>query len=484
MFRKLKQQFIMTNVGIITVLFVSLTIGAYFLLQINMNNHAEFFAIKMAEAINSGMFNDGWFDNQMPLPPGRERPNPFPQPPKAFHALNPNPVFPNPSHQEPQLFAMKKQFDLGGLLMSLRPRERERPGPNVFYVKANPEGAITNQSLKQPLNVTGLEALTKAILQAKSKNGTTNFQGSKVYFYKTPLRRESGTLLIFQDLSHETNIQTALVTSLIIIGLIYLILTLVGSLFMANRAIGPIQKAWQQQKDFLADASHELRTPLAVVQANLEVVLSNPGENVASQVDWLNNIQDELGQMTGLVSSLLFLARVDSQQKVLNFTEFDLGDLVTGVGEAFQPLAANQRITVSTPGNGALYCYGDAAHLRQVLEILLDNAIRHTPAGGRITLNLTQSDRKLVLTVSDTGTGISPEHLEKIFDRFYQVDASRSKGKAGLGLSIAKSIVENHRGTITVVSKPGSGTTFTIQLPLFKEQRTDGDHCHIKLTDA
>ncbi len=472
MFRKLKQQFIMTNVGIITVLFIALTMGAYFLLQINMNNHAEFFAIKMAEAINSGMFNDGSFGVQMPLPPGRQRPDPlFSQPPKVFR--------PPP---RPQPYEMKQRFDLWGLMTPLR--SRERPGPNVFYVKTNPGGAITNQSLKQPLNSIQLEALTRAVSQAKSKNGTIKFQGSSVYFYKTPLRRESGTLLIFQDLSHETNIQKVLVTSLIIIGVLYLILTLAGSLFMADRAIGPIQKAWQQQKDFLADASHELRTPLAVVQANLEVVLSNPGESVASQADWLNNIQDELGQMTGLVSSLLFLARVDSQQKVLNFTEFDLGDLVTGVGEAFQPLAASRRITLSTAGNGPLSCHGDAFHLRQVLEILLDNAIRHTPPGGRITLNLTQSDRKLVLTVSDTGAGIPPEHVAKIFDRFYQVDASRSKGKAGLGLAIAKSIVANHCGTITVVSKPGSGTTFTIQLPLLKEQRTNASHRQIDLTHA
>ena len=216
----------------------------------------------------------------------------------------------------------------------------------------------------------------------------------------------------------------------------------------------------------MADASHELRTPLAIIQTNLEVVLSDPEETVASQADWLNNIQEELRQMTFLVSSLLFLARADSKPNVLDSRDFALNQTVTRVSEAFKPAAAAKDIRIETTAMDKVICHGNESNIRQVMEILLDNAVRHTPSGGRVKLDLGKTEKKIHLTVSDTGEGIPPEHLDKIFDRFYQVDSSRSNGKAGLGLSIAKCIIENHGGTIRVASKPGQGTVFTILLPL------------------
>lgn len=275
--------------------------------------------------------------------------------------------------------------------------------------------------------------------------------------------------MVFVDLKQEKKIQQLMVVSLMMIGIVYLALAMAGSLYMAKRAIRPIQKAWQQQKDFLADASHELRTPLTVIRTNLEVVLNNPGETVASQMDWLANIQEELQQMTGLVSSLLFLARMDSQAYRMEKSRFSMNKIVNGVLEAFKPLADAKNIILSAAITGKITVYGDESNIRRVLEILLDNAIQYTPAGGKISLQLQQLDRKILLEVADTGEGIATEHLAKIFDRFYQVDPARSKGKAGLGLSIAKSIIENHDGTIRVISHPGSGTTFSIQLPLSKE---------------
>jgi signal transduction histidine kinase len=262
------------------------------------------------------------------------------------------------------------------------------------------------------------------------------------------------------------NHQHSWVGTLIIIAIGYLFLTTAGSLFMAKRAIAPIQNAWQQQKNFLADASHQLRTPLAIIQTNLEVVLSNPQETVASQMDWLNNVQEELQQMTGLVSSLLFLARLDSGQWTMEKTHFWLDKVVIHLSEVFRPAAAIKSINLDTSITGQVICYGDESNIRQVIEILLDNAIRHTPANGKISLNLQQSEKKILLTITDNGEGIAPEHLSKIFDRFYQVDDSPSKGKAGLGLSIAKSIINNHGGTLLVTSILGKGTTFTIELPL------------------
>jgi signal transduction histidine kinase len=426
MFRKLKLQFILTNLAIITVLFITLTAGVYIVLQINMINHARVFSKRMAEGINSGIFPE--------FPAGR----------------GDNRKFPGPGAFRPPAF----------------PRGKNRMGPPFFYIKTNSQRRIIFQSPGQPLTGTDLAVLAARVFKTGPNTGLINFHHSKYFYYKTALTKSPGTLVVFQDLKQEKSIQQLMVVSLLAIGIVYLILAMTGSLFMAKRAIQPIQRAWQQQKDFLADASHELRTPLTVIRTNLEVVMSNPGETVASQMDWLVNVQEEIQQMTGLVSSLLFLTRLDSESYRTERNNFSLDKVTASVFEAFKPLADAKNIHLSTIIAGTITVYGDESNLRRVMEILLDNALQYTPAGEKIIMRLQPQDKKILLEVADTGEGIDAEHLPKIFDRFYQVDPSRSKGKAGLGLAIAKSIIENHGGTIQVTSRPGSGTTFSVWLPL------------------
>ncbi len=473
MFHKLKLQFVLTNLAIITALFVSLTIGAYTLLQIKMISHAEFFSKRLASGINSGMLPEIPAWDEHPPAAGNHG---FPGLPRLEHFDFPQP--PRPEYfgpPKPPRFLVKppgpfEPFRLPGPF----PLARGDRGflPPVFFIKLNPAGKVIYQSpglAMLPNLVRDLAQATEKIVKNPKDTGTIDLLHFKYFYYQTALTTQAGRLIVFQDLRQDKNIQQSLVVALLIIGAIFLVLAMIGSLFMAKRAIAPIQKAWQQQKDFLADASHELRTPLAIIQTNLEVVLSNPEETVTAQMDWLNNIHEELQQMTTLVSSLLFLARVDADQCALEQTNFALDQLVSRMGEAFRPLAKAKHIRLEKEIAGPVTCYGDESHLRRVIENLLDNAIRHTPAGGKITLRLQQSAKKILLTVTDTGEGIPPEHLAKIFDRFYQVDASRSKGKSGLGLSIVKHIVEKHGGTIQVASAPGSGTTFAIQLPALKD---------------
>jgi len=432
MFRKLKLQFILTNLTIITFLFVTLTGGAYLVLHFRMMNHAEFFAKRMAEGINSGMFL--MFLKQELKPPS------------------------HPRTREDQSSSSSGLFK----------KPRFAP-PVVFFVKVAPNGEIFHNAGNIPVTLGKLKPLVRKILKSSKESGTIRLADSQCFYYQTPLTKESGTLIVFQGLKMEKVNQYSLITTLILLGGFYLILATFGSLFMAKRAIAPIQKSWQQQKDFLADASHELRTPLAVIQTNLEVIMGSPEETVASQMDWLTNIKEETEQMSALVSSLIFLARADAHQYVLNKRHLYLDKLISRVAEAFRPLADQSQVEIVLDLQENTLCDGDEASLRQMLENLLDNALRYTPAGGKIEIGLHQSEKKIRLTVADTGSGIGPEHLDKIFDRFYQADKSRSKGKAGLGLSIVKSIVENHHGTIRVQSKPGKGTTFTVQLPLVKE---------------
>ncbi|EGO62140.1 integral membrane sensor signal transduction histidine kinase [Acetonema longum DSM 6540] len=246
----------------------------------------------------------------------------------------------------------------------------------------------------------------------------------------------------------------------------FLVLSAMGSLLMANRAMIPIQHAWRRQQDFLAGASHELRTPLAVIQANLDIVRSNRGEAVSDQEHWLNNMQEESAHMAKIVDSLLFLARSGSRQQALNKQWFDLAQVLeAAVAEALQAMAEAGGVTLSIDAEAGIMLYGDAQRIQQLIGILADNAIRYTPWGGSIEIKAYRLLGLVVIEVTDSGEGISAEHLSRIFDGFYQTDPARAKGGAGLGLAMAKSIVDSHGGNIDASSKLGAGTTFIIRLP-------------------
>lgn len=252
---------------------------------------------------------------------------------------------------------------------------------------------------------------------------------------------------------------------LMVAGIVCLILLLFGSLFIANKAMVPIQQSWQQQKDFLADASYQFRTPLAIILTNLEIIRANSDEIALSQAHWLNTIYEETLGMTKLVESLLFLARVDSHQQLLTKDTFPLSQTITLVTELFRPIAALQEVSIDSQVEDDIFYYGDESKIRQLLSILFEHALRHTPTNGKITLTLEKSKQNIVLSVSDTGKGMATEYIEKFFERFYHADTSRTKSGTGLELPIAKWIAESHNGNIRVVSSPGNGMTFTVTLP-------------------
>jgi signal transduction histidine kinase len=426
-FQKLRLRLTLINVFIILVLFFVLIVGAYCYSQFEINRRGDFVARKIAADIQSGIISD--------LPSHKVRllvPPPPLEPPPGLPS-GPPPEFPR--------------------------------GPNFFFVKTSPSGFITFQSSSQPLSPSDLEVLTQKALQTSNQQGTLLFEETSYSYLKSPLANPPGTLVLFHDLSQATNILQTLLTALIVVGVACSLLSFGASFFMANRAMIPIQTAWQQQKNFLSDVSHELRTPLAVIQTNLDIVRGNSNETVSSQSKWLDNIQEEAVCMANLVDSLLFLARADSNQQTLEKRPFSLNAAVMRAVTALEPLASDKGLSLEAHATVPVQGYGDETRIKQVLCILLDNAIRHTPADGKITVSLTQTNTKILLTVADTGEGIEPEHLDRIFDRFYQADQSRNKGGSGLGLAIAKWIIENHGGVITVVSTPGLGTIFTITFP-------------------
>jgi len=230
-----------------------------------------------------------------------------------------------------------------------------------------------------------------------------------------------------------------------------------------DHMIERLDRAFQSQKDFVADASHELRGPLTVIQGNLDLLKRNLSEE--DRRESVRALEAETTRMTKIMSNLLVLAELESGQSERQ-EMVSLKEMLLDAGERAMHLAGSRRIVIERQED--LRVKGDADRLEQVLRNLVDNAIRYTPEGGTITLSLFQNGDWALLRVADTGIGISPEHLPHIFDRFYRADKARSRasGGTGLGLAIVKGIVEQHGGRVTVTSEPGKGSTFTVWLKL------------------
>jgi len=241
-----------------------------------------------------------------------------------------------------------------------------------------------------------------------------------------------------------------------------------GSAF--NEMAASLAEAERMRKNLIADVSHELRTPLSVVQGNLQALLDGVYPLEMAQIA---SLYDETRLLTRLVDDLHDLALADAGQLRLERAPVDIDGLVRAAAAQFAPVAESSGVQLELAADAdelgeTPFVLGDADRLAQVLRNLLSNALRHTPAGGRVSLAVTRAGEQVRVQVADTGSGIRPEDLPHVFDRFYRGDRSRSRqgGGAGLGLAIARQIVAAHGGTLTVTSEPGEGATFTMALPM------------------
>ncbi len=226
-----------------------------------------------------------------------------------------------------------------------------------------------------------------------------------------------------------------------------------------------IDDAFTRQRRFTGDAAHEMRTPLSLMRGQVDLALARPRTNDEYR-EALRGIDGDLARLTGLVSTLLALARADAGQLASERMSFDLASTVDLVFEQYAPLATEAGIDLSKEAAPATLI-GDEDLMVQLLVNLIDNALAHTPAGGTVTIGCQPVDGQVHLWVADSGEGIAPEHLEHLFDRFYRVDAGRSRnqGGAGLGLAICKAIAEGHGGTIALTSERGRGARVDVTLP-------------------
>ncbi len=240
-----------------------------------------------------------------------------------------------------------------------------------------------------------------------------------------------------------------------------------------NRMIARLSDAFEQNRRFLADASHELRTPLAALRGELESVVAEASV-LPELSDRVGSALEEVDRLAKIVDALFAISRLDAGEARQERTRFDLAPLAASTTEQMSLLAEDKGITVECNAKDSVNVEGDRARIKQVVVNLLDNAIKYTPRGGSISLNVRAAEEKAILEVADTGIGIPASAQPHIFERFFRVDEARSRdaGGAGLGLAIVKSICTAHGGSVRVESVPSQGSRFKVELPLAKSGRT------------
>lgn len=234
-----------------------------------------------------------------------------------------------------------------------------------------------------------------------------------------------------------------------------------------NEMLDRIETAFLRVTQFTADASHELRTPVSLIRTEAELALRRSRTD-AEYKEALRNILLEAERTTGLVQQLLSMARADSGRETLHMQSTNLAEIMHAVEESWRQVAQIRNLHFSATIAEESFILGDSTALRRLADLLLDNAFKYTPSPGTVSLKLERKTDRVIMTVQDSGIGIAEEELPRIFDRFYRVDKARSReqGGAGLGLAIAKWIVTQHRGSISVESRPSQGSAFRVELPL------------------
>jgi len=364
--------------------------------------------------------------------------------------------------------------------MELNRRKDESPFNNIriFIVILNESGTIDslNNNGTEVTEALAQEAVTNALETGKDQ-GNIKSLALRYIIEDTA----DGRKIAFADtISQTRSMQTLILNSLLIL-IAGMAAFFIISLFLSKWALKPVEKAWAQQNQFIADASHELKTPLTVILANLKILLTHKEDTISNQSRWIENTHTEATRMKELVENLLFLARSESDTVTYITGSINLSDTVWKCLLPFESIAFEQGITIRENIAPSLYTQGNEGQLKQLMAILLDNACKYADRDKQVTVTLSRDQEKAVLSVNNTGEPVPQEELDHIFERFYRSDKSRvrtespphprsaesQEGGYGLGLSIAQTIVQSHHGKISVQSAETIGTTFTVTLPLY-----------------
>ena len=338
-------------------------------------------------------------------------------------------------------------------------RERDEVLLPYFTLQEEQDGTLTasGNTYYDLTDQAFLSDLNAAVESQDGETGVLRDYDLRFYRHSDPM----GKYIVFADISSEQATITSLIRTSALVGILSFLVFLGISFLLARWAVRPVERAWEQQRQFVADASHELKTPLTVITTNAEL-LKAPDCSETERERFAGSILTMSGQMRGLVEGLLELARVDNGTAKMAFRNLDLSALVSDALLPFEPVFFEKGLTLESEIAEGISVSGSESHLKQIVDILLDNAQKYASEGAHVTVTLKRTDKShCLLTVANEGTPIAPADLKKIFQRFYRVDKARSMNHSyGLGLSIAQSIAEQHGGKIWAESENGVNSFF------------------------
>ncbi|MGH3088801.1 MAG: sensor histidine kinase [Rubrobacteraceae bacterium] len=372
--------------------------------------------------------------------------------------------------QEDELLRQEARNQAANILGDER-REVLSDGSTQFsWIHLDTQGRVQDRDpVSDSLGLPDDTLAEEALRDDASVSATIQGDEGRVRAVSMPMYDESGELVgviqyarTLRDVGRAVN---GLVLVLIPLGIGALGLAAIGGQFMAGRAVRPVRESFERQREFIADASHELKTPLTLIRADAEVLgrgLKNPEDRKLT-----DDVLSETDRMSGILSDLLLMARLDAGKLPVKREPFDLSGAISDVTGRFSSRASSSDIQLKAPASGKLRAVGDRERTEQILAILLDNAIRHTPAGGAVTVAGRERGGFVEAVVEDSGPGVPPEQLPRIFERFYRSDTSRSResGGTGLGLAIARDLARAQKGDLEAGNAPDGGATFNLELP-------------------
>lgn len=286
----------------------------------------------------------------------------------------------------------------------------------------------------------------------------TGFQDNYRYLFTS---KNYGSLVIFVDISRElSSFRTILYTS-IIVSVLGILAVFILVLFFSKIVFRPVADSYAKQKQFITDASHELKTPLTIISANIEVLEMESEEN-----NWTVSIKKQIDRMIHLVEQMVSLSKMDEEQVVINKEQLNFSEIVKDMAQSFEPVALQQNKKFDNHIEENITVIGDEKLLRQMLSLLLENAVKYSNEEGKISLDCRKKGSKTQLTIWNSVEEIQKGNLAVLFERFYRLDSSRNseKGGSGIGLSIVKSIVDAHKGKISANSEDGKSLEISVIL--------------------
>jgi signal transduction histidine kinase len=328
-----------------------------------------------------------------------------------------------------------------------------------FIVRVSEDGEVLQSDLSRIVSVDedSVKSYINKALDSKRERG---FIGSFRYLKVTD---ESGTRIFFLDCGRKLDSFRGFLWISVVVGLIGCVVTFIAFIFTAGRIVAPIAESYEKQKRFISDAGHEIKTPLTIINANVDL-LGADGDS-----EELSDIRQQTERLTKLTNNLILLSKMEEAEHTMQKIEFPLSDLVSETAGTFRALAASHSIGFETDVAPGVTLTGSPEAIRQLVSVMLENAVKYSPGGGKISLNLSANRKYATVSVSnDTEKEIRREDLNNVFDRFYRSDASRNSetGGHGIGLSIAKAVVEAHGGSIEATTKTGKDFTICAVLPV------------------